>query len=295
MQIKQLTILLTLLSALSTGTTATTPATNLFGSGKLPLTGGLPNIDGVGGGGITASALIAGYGTEGQIGGFAQYSKVSVDDFELDTQSVGIAFFNRLEVSVSESQFNTQQAGARLGLGENYEFENSSLNAKLRLFGDAILDQDTWVPQFSLGWQRKSSENTPVLALIGAQQDTDTELYLSATKLWLAPGILVNATARHTRANQNGILGFGGDREDDKRWLAEVFAAYLITDKLATGIEYKQQPNNLGFARQDDWKDVFLLYTPTKNLTLAAAYVDLGDIALQRNQRGFYASLTLQF
>lgn len=295
MRINKFTLVVALFGALSAANAEEHPVTSLFGSGKLPLTGGLPNIDGVGGGGITASALIAGYGTEGQIGGFAQASKVKVDDFELDTQSIGLSLFNRFEVSFAESQFNTQQAGARLGLGENYEFNNSSLNAKLRLYGDAILDQDSWVPQISLGWQRKESDNAPVLALIGAGRDTDSELYLSATKLVLRHGILINATARHTRANQNGILGFGGDQENDKQWLAETFVAYLITDKLASGIEYRQQPNNLGFARQDDWKDIFLLYTPTKHLTLTAAYVDLGDIALQRDQRGFYTSLTLQF
>lgn len=271
------------------------PPTQLFGSGKLLLTGGIPNLDGAGGGGITTSALIGGYGTDGQIGGYANYSLAKVNDFTLTTKSIGIGLFNRVELSASKNEFDTEQAGAALGLGEGYTFKHDVVGLKVRLFGDAILDQNSWLPQISIGANQKESDNQAVLAFIGAQDHKDTETYLSATKLFLDVPLLVNLTARHTRANQNGILGFGGDQQADKEWLAEGFAALLLNDNLAVGMEYKQNPDNLSFAKQDDWKDVFLLYTPAKHISLAIAYVDIGDVALQGKQTGYYAALTVNF
>ncbi len=271
------------------------PPTQLFGSGKLLLTGGIPNLDGAGGGGITTSALVGGYGTDGQIGGYANYTLVGVDDFSLKTQSIGIGLFNRVELSASQSVFDTEKAGAALGLGQGYTFEHDVVGVKVRLFGDAILEQDSWIPQVAIGANRKESDNEAVLSFIGAQDFKDTELYLSATKLFLDVPLLLNMTLRHSRANQNGILGFGGDKEADKQFLFEGFAAFLLSDNLAFGVEYKQNPDNLSFSKQDDWKDVFLLYTPSKHISLAVAYADIGYVALQGKQSGYYAAITINF
>ncbi|NVJ61255.1 MAG: DUF3034 family protein [Gammaproteobacteria bacterium] len=269
--------------------------TNLFGSGKLNLTGLIPNIDGAAGGGITHSAIIGGYGTEDQVGAAFNYSQTSLSDFELKTTAVSVGLFNRVELSFSESEFDTQKVGAALGLGENYTFENTSINLKVNIFGDAILEQDTWLPQVSIGASKKESDNANVLALIGATKSEDTETFIAASKLFLDHSFLVNVSARNTRANQNGILGFGGDQNSKKKWYLEGSLAYLLADNLAVGIEMKQNPDNLGFARQDHWRDIFLLYNPSKHVSLTVAYVDLGEVALQEDQSGLYTSLTLQF
>ena len=46
------------------------------------------------------------------------------------------------------------------------------------------------------------------LDALGAKR-SGTDVYVSATKLFLAQGLLVNATLRGTKANQNGLLGHG--------------------------------------------------------------------------------------
>ena len=50
---------------------------------------------------------------------------------------------------------------------------------------------------------------------------------------------------------------------------------------------------------QDDWKDIFIAWAPSKNLALAAAYVDLGRVVPgvtgARKQRGLYASAQLAY
>jgi len=269
--------------------------TDFAGSGKLNLTGLIPNIDGVAGAGISHSAIIGGYGTEDQIGAAGNFSQVQLSDFKLSTQSVLVGFYNRIELSHSKSEFDTQDVGAQLGLGEGYTFKNQTTSLKLRLMGDAILDQDSWLPQIAIGYSEKSSDNAAVLNLIGSQSDDDSEVFVSASKLFLSQSLLLNLNLRNTRANQNGILGFGGDKESKKEWLFEGSLAYLLNDNLALGYEYKASPDNLSFAKQEDWQDLFLLYNPSKHVSLTLAYVSLGEIALQPDQTGYYASISIQF
>lgn len=105
--------------------------------------------------------------------------------------------------------------------------------------------------------------------------------------------LLLNGTLRRTRANQTGLLGFGGDREDDAALVAEASAAVLLNPRWAVGVEYRQKPDNLGFAREDDWKDVFVGWFPNKRVAVVAAWADLGRIATLDDQEGWYVSLQL--
>ena len=114
---------------------------------------------------------------------------------------------------------------------------------------------------------------------------------MSATKLFLAQGVLLNGTVRFTKANQIGILGFGGDEHSSYTPQFEVFAAYLLTRKLAIGAEYRSKPDNLGIAHEDDWYDIFLAWTPNRHVSVTVAYADLGNIVIADNQRGVYASV----
>lgn len=68
--------------------------------------------------------------------------------------------------------------------------------------------------------------------------------------------------------------------------MLEVSAGYLLRKDLAIGAEYRMKPNNLentvGGAvnlQEDDAFDMFVAYAPTKNISLTAAYVYLGNIA----------------
>ena len=134
-----------------------------------------------------------------------------------------------------------------------------------------------------------------LLAAIGAKSDNGTDAYISATKLYLDKSLLLNATVRFTKANQFGILGFGGDQNDDYEAQFEASAAYLLSRNLAIGAEYRTKPNNLGIADEDDAWDVFVAWAPIKNVSLTVAYVDLGNIVIRDDQRGVYASLQVGF
>jgi hypothetical protein len=61
------------------------------------------------------------------------------------------------------------------------------------------------------------------------------------------------------------------------------------------GGEYRTKPDNLGFAKENDWWDLFAAYAIDKHLSVTAAYTNLGDIATFKNQNGFLVSLQAGF
>ena len=264
-------------------------------SGKLLLTGGVSQVEGAAGGGLVPWAVIGGYGTRKQVGASAYLTRVQVDDYRLDSYGALLGLYDRVELSVSRQSFDTRQVGAALGLGSGFTINQDTFGVKVRLFGDAVLDQDSWVPQVSVGAQHKRNQEGALLAAIGARDDSGTDYYVSATKLYLGRGVLLNATLRFTKANQFGILGFGGDRNDSYRAQFEASAAYLVNRNLAVGAEYRTKPDNLGIATEDNAFDVFVAWAPTKHVSLTVAYVDLGNIVVRDRQRGVYGSLQVGF
>ena len=264
-------------------------------SGKLLLTGGVSQLEGSAGGGLTPWAVIGGYGTDDEIGANAFYTRVNTGSYHLDDAGIMIGFYNRVELSFAQQRFNTEQVGGLLGLGDGFTFKQNIIGVKVRLAGDLVVDSDSAMPQISVGVQHKKNNQAGVLAFIGAKNDSGTDFYVTATKLFLADGLLINGTVRFTKANQIGILGFGGDKNDSYEPQLEVSAAYLLSQKWAVGLEYRMKPDNLGIATEDNWFDVFVAYAPTKHVSFTLAYADLGNIVIKDNQRGVYASIQVGF
>src|SRR5215210_2151705 len=73
---------------------------------RLLATGGAHMLEGAGGGGIVPWALIAGYGTNRQVGGSAYYTKVNVDDFDLDSYGAAVGLYDRVELSFARQKFD---------------------------------------------------------------------------------------------------------------------------------------------------------------------------------------------
>ena len=267
----------------------------LMAGERLLATGGVMQIEGSAGGGLTPWALIAGYGTREQIGASTFYTHARTQGgFDMDLAGVAVGYDNRVEISLSQQRF---------GLSDTVPGEHirmNTLGAKVRLFGDAVYDQDTWVPQVAAGIQVKHNVDfDKVPKAFGAESATGVDVYLSATKLYLAAiagrNVLLNATLQATKANQFGLLGFGGDKHDNYQLQPAASAALMLTDNLLVGTEYRARPNNLSSFKEDDAKDLFVAWFPTKYLALTAAYVDFGNIANKDNQKALYLSGQLSF
>jgi hypothetical protein len=273
-----------------------TESGGLLDSGKLLLTGGVTNIEGASGGGLATWATITGYETSSGVGANAHETYVGVQDFSLNDYGAAVGLFNRLELSYAHQTFNTGGAGALLGLGRNFTFDQDVYGAKVRLIGDVVYDQNTLLPQIAAGVQYKVSDRTPIDRAVGARSGSGTDFYIAATKLFLAQSVLVDTTVRFTKANQTGLLGFGGDKGGNEYHPEfEGSLAYLVDKHLAVGAEYRTKPNNLGFAKEDNWYDVFAAYAINKHLSATIAYANLGSVATFRNQNGVFVSLQAGF
>ena len=283
------------------------PTGTATSAGKLLLTGGVSSVDGAAGGGLGPWAVTGSLATQGQWGATAHVTALATRDYRLATAGVALAWDDRLEVSLARQDLDTGNNLAPLGL-PGLHLRQDILGLKWRLAGDAVLDSDRWMPQLALGLLHKRSDAGalgPTLhGPLGARR-SGTELYLSATKLLLAQGLLVSGTLRATEANQGGLLGFGGAQGSGRRLQPEVSVAKLLGRQWAVGAEFRAKPDNLnasvlgaGALQEDDWFDVFLAWAPSRSFSLTLAWVDLGRIApaLQpRRQAGAYLSAQLAF
>ena len=263
-------------------------------SGKLLLTGGVNSLEGTAGGGLTPWALIGGYGTEDQIGANAFATTVRSKDYALQSTGVLLGIHDRVELSAARQRFDTRAVGGLLGLGNGYSFSQNIIGVKVKVAGDAVLEQDTWLPQIALGVQRKQNNRGALLRTLGARQDSGNDFYLSATRLSLDTGLLLNATLRATKANQTGILGFGSPNGDKYDVVFETSTVWLIRKNIALGAEFRQKPNHLAF-KESNWADVFVAWTPNKNLSLTFALADLGNIVIKDKQTAAYLSVQVGF
>lgn len=293
---------------------------------RLIASGGITGFEGTAGGGITPWAFIGGYTSKEEISYSANLQYLNLNDYTLKTAGLGISLFDRVELS-----FQRQRLDISSGLTSNVfslltdgaitnansaTIEQDIVGAKVKIFGDGVFTQNDWLPQLAIGAQYKknrdfdSSLSLPdgsvplpeigVPLLLGAKNDSGTDVYLSATKLWLGYpsgyNLLTNLTARYTRANVFGLLGFGSEGDDSAKLEWEGSLAVLISPTTAIGTEFRTQTNRLGgLAEEDTVVDAFIAYFPNKSMSITAAYVDLGNLPLQESSSGFYLTVNGNF
>ena len=308
---------ITLLAATAALALATTSPAHAD-TGKLLLTGGVSTIAGSAGGGLTPWAVIGSNATEGEVGFSGHVTRAATQDYGLTGYGIAVGLHDRVELSLARQDFDASPAVALNGIAPfgvtpGQHIRMDVLGVKVKVAGDAVLDSDRWMPQIAVGLEHKQvhpGSIGSVFDFLGTQK-SGTDVYVSATKLLLAQSLLVNGTLRYTNANQNGLLGFGSAApgKNSRSLQPEFSIAYLINKNLAVGAEVRFNPNNLqalgaaaglGAAlREDDWKDIFIAWAPSKHLSLTLAYVDLGrivpGITNNRRQTGYYLSAQVAF
>jgi hypothetical protein len=266
----------------------------LFDQGKLLATGGVSQVEGAGGGGLSTWAVIGGYGSADGLGVTTHETFVTARSFNLNSVGIEAGLYDRVELSYAHQSFDTRNTGQALGLGKGFTLQEDVYGAKVRLFGHLVYDQDSWLPQTSVGVQYKVNAQPDILHAVGAKDADGVDFYAAATKLVLSESVLVSGAVRFTKANQFGILGFGSAAHDSYQPEFEGSAAYLFSKRFAVGADFRTKPDNLGFAEQNAY-DLFAAYFISKHASLTLAYVDLGAIATRRDQDGAYLSLQLGF
>ncbi|PAU81741.1 hypothetical protein CK501_00900 [Halovibrio salipaludis] len=277
--------------ALTPLASADPPGSRLWG------TGGVTSIEGSAGGGLSPWATLAGYASDEEWGGTVALSRANTQDYTLNVQGAALNWHNRIEVSFARQELTMDTLAFELDFNET-DLTQDIFGIKARLAGDLIYSP---YGQWSLGAQHKRHRvsEIPLSQAVGAENDSGTDVYLSGSKLFLAGpfgrNVVVNGTLRATRANQGGLLGFGGDRNDSHELMAEASAGVFLRRDWVVGGEYRQKPNNLGFAGEDDWWDLYVAWIPDRRLSVTAAWVNLGDIAGLESQDGAYLSIEGSF
>ena len=275
--------------------TSREPAPRMPEMGKFIATGGVSQVEGAGGGGIVPWALISGYGTRDSWGANAHATYIKTQDYSLKSYGVAVGVFDRVEFSLAQQLFEGSLAPL-----DQLSIKQDIFGVKLRLAGDAVYEQDSWLPQIAVGAMYKKNKGIKGLGALGvtsvkqlgAADDKGYDFYVAATKVLFEQSLLVNGTLRSTRANQMGLLGFGGDLHAGRRIEPEVSAAYLVPRQLAVGAEWRRKPHNLGVDNEKNYYDAFVAWFPNRNVSLTVAYADLGDITIfnPKKQRGIYVS-----
>ena len=134
-----------------------------------------------------------------------------------------------------------------------YKLKQEVFGLKVRVIGDAIYDQDTSMPQVSLGLQYKGNKDGTVIPFLNGAlkalkpdiKNRGTDFYVAVSKLFLDKSILVNGTVRLTKANQYGLLGFGGPDGHRCRPEFEGSIAHLIRRDFVVGAQVRTKRGNL--------------------------------------------------
>ena len=273
---------------------------NMPDMGKFLATGGVSQVEGAGGGGIVPWALISGYGTRDSWGANAHATYLNTQDYKLTSYGVAVGIADRVEISLANQEFKGSLAPL-----DKLNIKQDIVGVKVKVAGDAVYEQDHWLPQIAVGALYKKNKGIGGLGALGvtnvtqlgAGDDHGYDYYVAATKILFEQSLLLNATLRATKANQMGLLGFGGDLRDSHRLMPEVSAAYLVTRKLAVGAEYRRKPHNLGVDDEKAYYDAFVAWFPTKHFSVTAAYAQLGDITIfnPKKQHGVYVSVQAGF
>ncbi|HEU0234274.1 MAG TPA: DUF3034 family protein [Gallionella sp.] len=261
------------------------------------------NVEGSAGGGLVPMALMHPQGP------LVSYTNLATQNYGIQSIAVGGTVMDRVEVSLAHQMVNAAAVGTALAVDNRINQNIFGLKVK-------VLDMGDSTPQVAIGLQAKSSSGAILdyLKTNNAISSTSgTDLYAVATKVVTVggKGVVLNGVLRATKANTMGILGFGGGTAAGGKTgysvKPELSAGVFLADNIIFGGEYRAKPNNvsnavLGFKEEGAYS-LFMAYIVNKNMTITAAYVNLGQVGpsqaalatMAKKQDGMYWQLQTNF
>lgn len=236
------------------------------------------NIDGQAGGGIVPWALLSS-------GPTVAYTHITTQNLNIDSLAINTSFANRVEVSYARNMLN--DTGSALGNGNNTDsVDNLGVKVKINDMSDSM-------PQFAVGAvYKKLSGNLydNVLSPGLGVNNSSTDVYAAASKIVnMGKTVLLNGVIRATKADELGLLGFGGGSTagapSGYKLVPEVSAEVFAASNVVVGAEYRKMPNFAvagvtdGILHPNSAYDFHVVYVANKTFTLTAAYANLGEVA----------------
>ncbi len=252
------------------------------------------NIDGQAGGGIVPWALLSS-------GPTVAYTHIETQNLGINSLAINTSFANRVEVSYARNMLNDN--GSALGNSNNTDnVDNFGIKVKINDMSDSM-------PQFAVGAvYKKVSGNLydNVLSPALGVNNSSTDLYGAASKIVNIGGknVLLNGVLRATKADELGLLGFGGGSTPGApsgyKIVPEVSAEVFAAANVVVGAEYRKMPNfsvagaTDGILHPNSAYDFHVVYVANKTFTLTAAYANLGEVAPAVNGTNRQNGLFLQ-
>lgn len=256
--------------------------------GRLLATDGATQIEGSAGSGLVPWAVIAGSGTRDEIGGSGFATGVFVDDLRLASFGIAGGLYDRVELSFAHQVLEVRPL--------DEDLRQNVFGLKVRAVGDLVYGR---VPAIAFGAQFKHMLDFDVPKAVGADEDFGVDLYGGVSRLFLGGlfghNVLLNGVVRASKANQIGLLGFGGPGRDNYQFHFEGTAAVFLTRRVVVGYDFRQKSKNLRAVNEDPWQAAFLAVVPSRHFKVVAAYARLGEVAGLGHQDGAYVSLQGSF
>lgn len=256
--------------------------------GRLLATDGATQIEGSAGSGLVPWAVIAGTGTRDEIGGSGFATGVFVDDLRLASFGIAGGLYDRVELSFAHQVLEVRPL--------DEDLRQNVFGLKVRVAGELVYGR---VPAIALGAQFKHMLDFDIPKAVGADDDFGVDLYGGVSRLFLGGlfghNVLLNGVVRASKANEIGLLGFGGPGRDNYQFHFEGTAAVFLTRRVVIGYDFRQKSKNLRAVNEDPWQAAFLAVVPSRHFKVVAAYARLGEVAGLGHQDGAYLSLQGSF
>ena len=296
---------------------------NAKNNSRLLTTGGITGFEGTSGGGITPWALIASYGSDEEVQATANIQLLTLGEYRLRSYGVALGLYDAVEFSYQRQDLSVSSniisktfsvlTEGQITRANSTNIQQDIIGIKYKVFGDAVFSKSDWHPQLAVGAQYKVNLDfdtslslpdgqTPlpdvgVPQVLGATEDSGIDYYVSATKYWLGVAngnnLLVNLTARATRANTFGLLGFESASHDQHKLEWEGTIALATSPNIVMGMEFRTQTNRLrGPGSEKTVKDFFVAWFPNKSWSITGAWVDIGHLPFEPDADAFYISIT---
>jgi hypothetical protein len=206
-----------------------------------------------------------------------------------------VGLYDLVELSYARQSFDTLAVGSALGLGDGFKFDVDVYGLKVKVAGDAVLDQDTWLPQIAVGAQYKKNDQGEIVRAVSAKRDCGTDFYIAATKVFLNQSLSLNGTLRATKANQLGIPVSAATTRTAASPSSKGPRRCCCGATWRSALSIAPSRTILAVPGKTTGGDVFVAWAPTKNVSLTPASVNPGNVVIRDDQKGLYLSLQIAF
>ncbi len=254
----------------------------------------LHTIEGTGGGLITNMAYLVNPGPEGtKVAPPAfSYSFLKAGRKTISSYAVSMTFLRRIEVSYAANRVGLGQwpddirQATGLSTGRDHIWLHNFNVRGMVITETATIPAVTGGVHFKINQGVRSIDHRTngAPSALGFERASGVDFTIAASKtfpkLLCNRPVLATVGVRFTQAAQIGWLGFGND------WATNIEAsvAWIPTDWLAVGYEYRQKKNpysRLGnlVGDEDDWHTILVAWLVNPHMSIAGAYAHLGNIA----------------